>query len=457
MEEMNFPPAVSSFLAVTASVGWFLTGSEYPAKSSAPVASVLLLACVLGTALIGFRISSVGAIPESADAAGVVLSERKWGYARVALVRAVSPGNLRPGEKIVLKYRGQEDIEPGDVVRFTGSTERFDRSDAPGGFDEFLYWKAKGASFAVVSPRMETVGKRGGIALWRAALDRRIRQYLPRRTAGYITASWTGERDAELTDFHRNAGTSHLLAVSGLHVGVVFGACWFLLKRSRYRLYVASALVWFYTVLSGCAPSSVRAALMIQMSVLGRMLGQPGGQFNGACAAGAFMLLYNPWIFWDVGWRLSILSVLTLTSLYSLELAGTAKNLLASPAVWLTTSVQSAWSFGEVPVSGLLINFVAVPIFGVLLPAASLLSLPALLRVRYLENAAYLAEYLFAAWERFSNNITFLVPWKMNFSSPLLFAGVAAMLWMFARSCGFSRIRAAMVMPACILCSLFFI
>ncbi|MDR1137787.1 MAG: ComEC family competence protein [Synergistaceae bacterium] len=453
---MNFPLAVSSSLALTASAGWFLLGSEYPAKASVSVACVLLLASVFGTALIGLRVSSVRTIPEYIDAAGVVLSERKWGYGRAALVRADSSGILRRGGKYVVKYRGQADIEPGDVVRFSGRTERFDRADGPGGFDEFLYWKAKGAAFAVISPKMEVRGKRGGIVSWRAALDRRIKQCLPRRTAGYVTASWTGERDAELTDFHRNAGTSHLLAVSGLHVGIVYLVFWFFLKHLRFRLYIMSALIWFYAVLSGCAPSSIRAALMIQMAMLGMLMGKPDGQFNAVCAAGALMLLHNPWVFWDIGWRLSIISVLTLTSLRFLGLGTTAQTLLASPGVWLTTSVQASWTFGEIPLSGLAINFAAVPIFGILLPVASLASLPALLGVKYFENTAYLAEFLFAAWERFSNNITFLIPWKMDFSAPLMIFGITVMLWMFARSCGFSRFRAVVALCAGILCLSFF-
>jgi competence protein ComEC len=456
MEEMNFPFVVSSTLALAVSCGWFLIGSEYQAKSSMPVVCALFLTFAAGTALIGVRVSAVRAIPKSVDAAGVVLSERKWGYARVAFVRANSAGVWPQGGKYVIKYQGERDIEPGDVIRFTGRTERFERAEDAGGFDEFLYWKAKGASFAVVSPKIEVIGKRGGIASWRAALARRIARSLPKRTSGYIAASWTGERDAELTDFHRNAGTSHLLAVSGLHVGIVFAVCWFFLKRFRFRLYIISALIWFYTMLSGCASSSLRAALMIQMVILGKLLGQPGGQFNGACAAGALMLLYNPWIFWDIGWRLSILSVLVLTSLYSLELGTTAKNLLASPAVWLATSVQAARTFGEVPVSGLVINFIAVPVFGVLLPLASAASLPALLGIKHIGRAAYAAEFFFAAWERFSDNMTFLIPWKMNFSAPLLISGIAVMLWMFARSCGFSRSRAAVALCVGVLCSSFF-
>ncbi|MDR1509720.1 MAG: ComEC/Rec2 family competence protein [Synergistaceae bacterium] len=457
MEEMNFSLAASSLLALTASAGWFLMGSEYPARSSIPVACVLFLAAAAGSVLIGARISSESAVPKSVDAAGVVLSDMKWGYARVALVRVNSSGVFRRGGKYVIKYRGRSDIEPGVVVRFSGRTERFGRADGPGEFDEFLYWKAKGASFAVVSPKIEITGRQDGIASWRAALGRRIMRSLPKRTAGYIAASWTGERDAALTDFHRNAGTSHLLAVSGLHVGIVFAVCWFFLKRLRFRLYIISVLIWLYTLLSGCAPSSLRAALMIQTAILGRLLGQPGCQFNGACAAGAFMLLYNPWIFWDIGWRLSIMSVLALTSLYSLELGTTSKNLLASPAVWLVTSVQASWTFGEIPAAGLVINFIAAPVFGILLPVASGLSIPALLGVKYLAYSAYLAEFFFAAWERFSNNITFLIPWKIDFSALLMISGVSVMLWMFSRSCGFSRSRAAITLCVGSLCLSFLV
>jgi competence protein ComEC len=160
------------------------------------------------------------------------------------------------------------------------------------------------------------------------------------------------------------------------------------------------------------------------------------------------MIVVNPWIYRDVGWRMSVLSVMTLASISSLDIAPWAKYLAASPAVWLATSVQAAWAFGAVPLSGAVINFFAVPVFAFLLPVAAFLSLPAVAGFKIGRLPAAIAEASFALWERFSNNVTFLVPWKVDFSAPLLASGVAVLSFLFARACGFTRPRAIAVLGA---------
>ena len=94
------------------------------------------------------------------------------------------------------------------------------------------------------------------------------------------------------------------------------------------------------------------------------------------------------------------------------------------------------------PLAGALINFFAVPFFGVVLPAASLMSFPAAMGFRAGEFFALPAELCFVLWERFSNNVTFLIPWKLDFSYPLYAARILAMTYIFARACGFPRSRA---------------
>jgi competence protein ComEC len=439
-EELKLHVVVSAVTAVTASAGWFLAGTEYPAKSSFGVSCVLLSVMVLAIMFVDIRISSRHEYTGSIEADGVVAGERKWGFRRIALVRLKSSRAFAGPRKYVLKYEGG--LIPGDIVHFKGNAERFARADEPGKFDEFLYWKSRGAYSSVTAKEIEVVGREIGPAYWRFLLYRRIVGFLPRRTAGYIAAAWLGERDPELSDFHRNAGTSHILAVSGLHVGIVAGLCWFLLKWVKFRFYLVSAVIWFYALFSGASPSSMRAALMIQFTLLGSVVGESSGAFNGACFAAALMLVFNPWLFWDVGWRLSVISVMTLASIYSLDIGVCAKCLMASPAVWLATSIQSAWTFGAVPLSGLVINFFAVPAFGVFLPVASILSIPSLMGLTIGRFFTLVVEIMFVLWERFSNNVTFLMPWKVYFSAPLFISGVAFLTYIFARASGFSRPRA---------------
>ena len=437
--DMGIHAAPAALLALIASAGWICLGTVYPAKSSMPVAILLFVSSIFGIICIDARIAREEIYPKSVEATGVVLSERRMGFTQTAVVR-VKSRKLSGGSKFVLKYDGE--LRPGDVVRFAGEVEKFQRAVEPRKFDEFLFWRARGALFSVRTWKIEVIGREFGVPYIRYMLDERIKTMLPRRTAGYIAAAWLGERDHDLTEFHRNAGTSHILAVSGLHIMMAYAVCWFLLRRLKYRLYVISVVIWSYALLSGAAPSALRAALMLQFVLVGKLLGESGGSFNGACVASCVMMMWNPWIFWDIGWRMSVLSVMALTSLYSLDIENGAKYFISSPLMWMASSMLAAWTFGFVPLAGLLINFFAVPFFGILLPAASLLSLPALNGVWGGKYFAAPAEICFVMWERFSNNITYLIPWKTNFSYPMVAGGVLIMTYMFARACGFPGSRA---------------
>jgi competence protein ComEC len=446
--ELGAPFAAAAFAALASSSGWFLLGTVRPAKSSLPVICSLIILSLVGVASIDSRISRSEHFPETIEADGVVLQERRMGFSNTAVVKTLRRGMFGRREKYALRHDGE--LVPGDIVRFSGDVNRFKRPDGRGKFDEFLYWKSRGVSVAVKARSVKITGREFGLPYLRHVISDRIGKILPRRTAGYIAAAWLGERDRDLQDFHSNAGTSHILAVSGLHIGMAAALCWMLVRRLRGRLYIMSAVIWSYALLSGASPSSVRAALMLQVIFAGRLLGQSGGAFNGACFAASAMLLWNPWLFWDVGWRMSVLSVMSLASLHSLEIGRAAKFALSSPVMWLATSVQSAWTFGAVPLAGVLINFFAVPFFGVVLPAASLMSFPAALGFRIGKIFALPAELCFALWERFSNNITYLIPWKLDFSYPLYAAGVLTMTYLFAGACGFPRSRAYFALAAAV-------
>jgi competence protein ComEC len=354
----------------------------------------------------------------------------------VALVRS------NAGTYVVrLKREDGDRISTGDIVFFSGSFVPFERANAPGGFDELRYWRPKGAIGAVEAESIEKEGRSAGPAAWRDFLNKKISSALPPRTAGYVMASWTGERDEFLTDLHRLDGTSHLLAVSGFHVGIVFGICWFFLRRFRSRLYPISAAIWAYVLLTGAAPSSVRAAAMIQVMIVGRLVGRSGKSFNTACVAGFIMLIVNPWLMWDIGWRLSVLAVLAITAVAQANCVKW-KVFIAPPLVWLATSMQAAWTFGDVPIAGLVTNLIALPAFGVLFPLAWILSLPALIGLPFGDLPARFAEFLFARWETLSGNIIFLLPQQISFSASLVISGSFALTYFFALASGFSGNRA---------------
>ena len=453
-----FPTHAATAISMLLSLSWWLIGTTSPNKGSLPFLLIVLTLMLSGAVYISHTVSIIHVTPESIRGTGVIISEREWGYKRVA-VAASDTGRylLRLDENSVLKE--------GDVVAFEGTGASFERAKADrdvsgpqsrSTFDELLYWRAKGVICAVENPHVKVVGVSAGAARWRELLNRRIESTLPTRTAGYLMASWTGARDRGLESLHRSVGTSHLLAVSGFHVAIVFSFCWLIFRRAPLRLYIISVFIWLYVILSGAAPSALRSAAMIQVVICGRLLGRPSSGFNSVSFAGAAMLILNPWLFWDLGWRLSMLSVLCITAVPYMPLIKIMKQsenkneslirrtsiFVSGALVWLATGALCTWVFKEVPLVGLFINFIAIPVFAFLLPAAFALSLPALLGLPGGYIPANLSEFLFKAWERFSGNMLYLCPYQIQLSFGLLLLCSVTVVYFFANASGFSRQRA---------------
>lgn len=451
-ETGHFPLWGTCLLSFFLAAGWILFGTTTPNRSSLAVCAFLIPILLAGSIFLHGHVASEENLPMRIESEGMILTERPWGYRHIALVKTES------GEKYVLRLdREETSVRPGDIVLFSGKTSRFSRASEKNNFDEYLYWRAKGAVCAVEDVTVSVRGSAGGLPVWREALNERIERKLPPRTAGYMLASWTGKRDAGLESLHRATGTSHLLAVSGSHVAIVAGIFAWLLRGFRYRPIAIALIVWFYTLLTGAAPSAVRAAVMIQIVLLGSLLGRSGGAFNATAVAGGAMLLWNPWIFWDVGWRLSMLAVLTLTAIVKADCPNSVKVLLTSPVIWLATALQATWTFGAVPLAGIFANYAALPVFAVLLPASFALSIPALTGLPGGYAIANVAEFFFALWEQFSSNIVFLCPWEISFSTPLALSCVLLLAYLLAIASGFSRIRAYLLLFPATLVTLYFL
>lgn len=145
-------------------------------------------------------------------------------------------------------------------------------------------------------------------------------------------------------------GVSHILAVSGLHVGIVCGFLFLLLqplsRRSlgrKIRYLAATVLVWGYVWMTGMAPSAIRAGIMLSVYLIGQVLRRPTDRYNTVAAAAFCMLVYDPFYLFDIGFQLSFLAVFFILFFQPrLEQWMVVKNpLLAVPWTWITVSLAA--------------------------------------------------------------------------------------------------------------------
>ncbi|MQA89853.1 MAG: DNA internalization-related competence protein ComEC/Rec2 [Gemmatimonas sp.] len=223
----------------------------------------------------------------------------------------------------------------------------------------------------------------------RAGADRRLERLFPRHV-DLVEALVLGRReyvDRELRDRFARAGLSHILAISGLHVGLIAATILLIatvLRLSRRRAITATLCVtWAYLLLIGASASALRAGAMITLALVAGLLQRPSAAAPMVAAAAFLILAIRPLAVLDPGFQLSFLGVLGILMLRAplLTLApdrltqrAAGRVLLDALAVglaaFLVTAPIVAHHFGIVAPISIVAGIPAVPLMGMALIGA---------------------------------------------------------------------------------------
>ncbi|MBW3598807.1 MAG: ComEC/Rec2 family competence protein, partial [Planctomycetes bacterium] len=151
-----------------------------------------------------------------------------------------------------------------------------------------------------------SIRDRGEVSLWR---------YVAPERAGLAAALVLGSReqlDRERLEPFFLTGMMHVLAISGMHLGILIGGVWLLLRtglmQRRTAIWSAMLLAVFYAFLTGGQPPVVRAAILVVVLCIGRLAGKPAFAFNTLAAAALVVLAANPAELFNTGAQLSFLA-----------------------------------------------------------------------------------------------------------------------------------------------------
>ncbi len=200
-----------------------------------------------------------------------------------------------------------------------------------------------------------------------------------------LTLGYRDEISKSVYDRYRKAGALYILAVSGLHIGIVLLLIQALLKPLDYlfsakaiKVILTLLLLWSYALLAGFSPSVIRAVTMFSFLAYAQYLNRPGTTFNILALAMSFTLIFiDPFMLFDPGFQLSYAAVFSIVWLYpKLMKLWQAGNLL-SRKFWQLFAVTITAQLGILPVSlyyfhqfpglFLLTNILIVPFLGIIL------------------------------------------------------------------------------------------
>ncbi len=199
-----------------------------------------------------------------------------------------------------------------------------------------------------------------------------------------LTLGYKNELDYEIQKAYAASGAIHVLAVSGLHVGIVFVILNYLLmffKRGKFQRWIYLVLllsgIWLFALLTGGSPSVLRASLMFSFIALGQALKRNGNIYNSIFASAFLLLMLQPFLLFDISFQLSYLAVISIVFFQPKISSVFQSRYFVVQKVWDLTSVGIAAQIGTFPVTiyyfhqfpnyFLLSNFIVIPIAGVLI------------------------------------------------------------------------------------------
>jgi competence protein ComEC len=259
----------------------------------------------------------------------------------------------------------------GDLVVFQSRVNAVEPPKNPDAFDFKNYLHHQNIHFQsfVEQEGLKILAQKRGnpifqiIANWQAHLVAILKEHLPtEREFAVGSALILGYKDAmteEVRDAYVQTGSMHILAVSGMHIMLIFSRLDKILdlyksgnRRWRWaKVGISIVLIWLVTFLTGAGTSVVRAAMMATVVSFSKGMGRSVSIYNVLAASAFLLLLWQPFWLFDVGFQLSYFAVVGIVYFQpKIEALWVSKNKIARKA-WEITAVGLAAQLVVTPIS----------------------------------------------------------------------------------------------------------
>ncbi|HYG19850.1 MAG TPA: ComEC/Rec2 family competence protein, partial [Ohtaekwangia sp.] len=289
---------------------------------------------------------------------------------RVTAVKQDSAWQVSTG--MVMLYLSKADFtepfEYGDVLLVNGSPQAVKPPSNPGEFDyqKFLSYKNIYHQHFLRKGNVARIGSVPDNPVTKLAIDARIwadstlRKFVSgereQAIASALVLGITDGLDNDLLNAYAATGAMHVLAVSGLHISIIYLIILTLFKpfnksvSGRWTLaFISLLILWIYAFITGLSPSVLRAVTMFSFVALAKPWKQKVNIYNTLGASAFFLLLFDPYMIMSVGFQLSYLAVLGIVYIQpKMYLLWEPKHRLVDQ-IWKVTTVSIAAQIATLP------------------------------------------------------------------------------------------------------------
>lgn len=281
--------------------------------------------------------------------------------------------------------KAKEDFKLGQTVAVQGFLTLPESARNPGEFDANIYYKSKGYDYVMYEGKILSYGEKynyvmQGLDEIRRYVQRQLEHYLMPEDAGIMSAMLLGDKshmETETKELYKEVGIYHILAISGLHISMIGGCIYKLLKKMQMRpipaVVISLIFIVFYGIMIGMPPSAFRAIMMFAFGLIAPIFYRSHDKLTSLAFAGACLAVWEPLLMFDAGVQLSFLAVMGIVSLYPTFLDIHRHHMKIADGLWVSFAVIYMTvpvimrTYYEVPIYSLLANVCVLPFVPVLI------------------------------------------------------------------------------------------